>query len=118
MLIRATPLFRSMQVKIDRLNQIVREQVTGIRVIRAFLRSRSRPAASKRRTPTSPRPRCRSTGSSRSPSPSLMVVMNLSSVAVIWFGGQLIASGSMPVGNLTAFLSYILQILMSMMIAV
>ena len=47
-----------------------------------------------------------------------MVVMNLSSVAVIWFGGHLISSGSMPIGNLTAFLSYILQILMSMMIAV
>ncbi len=50
--------------------------------------------------------------------PAVMVVMNLSSVAVLWFGGHLIASGSMPIGNLTAFLSYILQILMSVMIAV
>ena len=50
--------------------------------------------------------------------PTVMGVMNLSCVAVLWFGGHLIASGSMPIGNLTAFLSYILQILMSVMIAV
>ena len=50
--------------------------------------------------------------------PTVMGIMNLSTVAVIWFGGHLIASGSMPIGNLTAFISYLLQILMSVMIAV
>jgi ATP-binding cassette subfamily B protein len=50
--------------------------------------------------------------------PSLMVIMNLSSVAVLWFGGHLIDSGSMPIGNLTAFLSYILQILLAVMMGV
>jgi ATP-binding cassette subfamily B protein len=118
MLIRATPLFRTIQVKIDRLNQIVREQVTGIRVIRAFLRT-----GYEARRFDDANTDLTQTGLAVNrlfaiAIPSLMVVMNLSSVAVIWFGGHLIASGSMPVGNLTAFLAYILQILMSMMIAV
>ncbi|MGH7911202.1 MAG: ABC transporter ATP-binding protein [Candidatus Dormibacteraceae bacterium] len=118
MLMRATPLFRSIQWKLDRLNQIVREQVTGIRVIRAFLRTRYEA----RRFDTA---NADLTDTSLAVNrlfafaiPSLMAVMNLSSVAVVWFGGHLIGSGSMPVGNLTAFLSYILQILMSMLIAV
>src|ERR1019366_8263390 len=50
--------------------------------------------------------------------PALMGVMNLSSVAVLWFGGNLVNHGSMPIGNLTAFLAYILQILVSVMMAV
>ena len=50
--------------------------------------------------------------------PALMVILNLSSVAVLWFGGRLVSEGSMPIGNLTAFLTYILQILMSVMMAV
>lgn len=118
MLTRATPLFRSIQIKIDRLNQIVREQVTGIRVIRAFLRTRYE---SRRFDVASTDLMQTGLAVNRlfaAAIPSLMVVMNLSSVAVIWFGGHLISSGAMPVGNLTAFLSYILQILMSMMIAV
>ena len=50
--------------------------------------------------------------------PVLMAILNLSSVAVLWFGGRLVSEGSMPIGNLTAFLTYILQILMSVMMAV
>ena len=50
--------------------------------------------------------------------PAMMVILNLSSVAVLWFGGRLVSEGSMPIGNLTAFLTYILQILMSVMMAV
>ena len=50
--------------------------------------------------------------------PALMAILNLSSVAVLWFGGRLVSEGSMPIGNLTAFLTYILQILMSVMMAV
>lgn len=118
MLIRATPLFRSIQGKIDRLNQIVREQVTGIRVIRAFLRSRYEARRFDEANADLTQTSLSVNRLFAFAIPSLMVVMNLSSVAVIWFGGHLISSGSMPVGNLTAFLSYILQILMSMMIAV
>ena len=58
MLILVVPQFRSMQVKIDRINQVLREQITGVRVIRAFVRNRSERGASARRTPTSPRRRC------------------------------------------------------------
>jgi ATP-binding cassette subfamily B protein len=118
MLIRALPLFRSMQVRIDRLNQVVREQITGVRVIRAFLRNdferRRFEVANGQLMDTA-------LGINRMfalAMPTLMAVMNLSSVAVIWFGGHLVADGSMPVGNLSAFLSYILQILMSVMMAV
>jgi ATP-binding cassette subfamily B protein len=118
MLIRATPLFRTIQVKIDRLNQIVREQVTGIRVIRAFLRTRYEARRFDEANTDLTRTGLSVNRLFALAIPLLMVVMNLSSVAVIWFGGHLIASGSMPVGNLTAFLAYILQILMSMMIAV
>ncbi len=118
MLVRATPLFRTIQVKIDRLNQIVREQVTGIRVIRAFLRTRYEARRFDEANTDLTRTGLAVNRLFAFAIPLLMVVMNLSSVAVIWFGGHLIASGSMPVGNLTAFLAYILQILMSMMIAV
>jgi len=48
----------------------------------------------------------------------MMMILNLSSVAVLWFGGRLVSEGSMPIGNLTAFLTYILQILLSVMMAV
>jgi ATP-binding cassette subfamily B protein len=118
MLIRATPLFRSMQGKIDRINQVVREQITGIRVIRAFLRTDF-----ERRRFEAANADLMQTGLGVNrlfalAIPSLMAVMNLSSVAVVWFGGHLIDSGTMPVGNLSAYLSYILQILMSVMMAV
>ena len=58
------PQFRSMQAKIDRINQVLREQITGVRVIRAFVRNASERSGSSRPTPTSPPPRCGSTGSS------------------------------------------------------
>ncbi|MBO0745014.1 MAG: ABC transporter ATP-binding protein [Candidatus Dormibacteraeota bacterium] len=118
MLTRATPLFRALQGKIDRLNQIVREQVTGIRVIRAFLRTRYEARRFEVANADLTQNQLSVNRLFAFAIPSLMLVMNLSSVAVVWFGGHLISSGEMPVGNLTAFLSYILQILMSMMIAV
>jgi ATP-binding cassette subfamily B protein len=115
---KAVPLFRSMQSRIDRVNLVLREQITGVRVIRAFVRTdqeRQRFAdANASLTNTG----LRVNRMFALALPAVMGVMNLSSVAVLWFGGHLIASGSMPIGNLTAFLSYILQILMSVMIAV
>ena len=118
MLVRAVPLFRSMQVKIDRINLVLREQIMGVRVIRAFIRNgyeRQRfETANADLTSTA-------LGVNRLfviAFPALMGVMNLTTVAVLWFGAQLINNGSMPIGNLTAFLMYILQILMSVMMAV
>ena len=115
---KAVPLFRSMQSRIDRVNLVLREQITGVRVIRAFIRNdqeRQRFAdANAALTNTG----LRVNRMFALAVPTVMGIMNLSTVAVIWFGGHLIASGSMPIGNLTAFISYILQILMSVMIAV
>ncbi|MGD0944425.1 MAG: ABC transporter ATP-binding protein [Acidimicrobiales bacterium] len=114
----AVPLFRSMQSRIDRVNLVLREQITGVRVIRAFIRT-----GYERRRFADANESLTNTGLRVNRMfalalPTVMGVMNLSCVAVLWFGGHLIASGRMPIGNLTAFLSYILQILMAVMIAV
>jgi ATP-binding cassette subfamily B protein len=114
----AVPLFQSMQVKIDKINQVLREQITGVRVIRAFNRmpdERDRfELANQMLTSTGLRVnRMFALGL-----PVLMLIMNLSSVAIVWFGGHLIDGGQMPVGNLFAFLAYIMQIFWAMMLAV
>jgi ATP-binding cassette, subfamily B, multidrug efflux pump len=114
---RMRPLFRSMQAKIDLLNRILREQIGGVRVIRAFVKDTHE--------------RQRFDGASTDLMdvsvrvgklmalmfPTVMLIMNVSSVAVMWFGGHRIASGQMQIGTLTAFLSYLMQILMSVMMA-
>ncbi len=115
---RAIPLFRSMQAKIDRVNQVLRENLTGIRVIRAFNRTRSEELRFEDANDDLTRTALKVTRLFALVLPLLMLIMNLSSVAVLWFGGHLIADGSMPIGNLTAFLAYILQILFSVMMAV
>ena len=112
------PQFRSMQVKIDRINQVLREQITGVRVIRAFVRNESEAerfgGANADLTATA----LRVNRIFALAFPSVMAIMNLSSVAVLWFGGHLVRDGSMPIGNLTAFLTYIMQILMAVLMAV
>jgi len=118
MLIKAVPLFRSMQVKIDRINQVLREQIMGVRVIRAFVRT---PFEQERFRVANADLTSTALKVNRIfviAFPSLMGVMNLTTLAVLWFGGHLVDSGSMPIGNLTAFLMYILQILMSVMMAI
>ncbi|MGE5288698.1 MAG: ABC transporter ATP-binding protein [Micromonosporaceae bacterium] len=118
MLVTVVPLFRSMQIKIDRINQVLREQITGVRVIRAFLRipaeQRRFRAANADLTATT----LRVNRIFALAVPTLMAILNLSSVAVLWFGGRLVDEGSMPIGNLTAFLTYIMQILIAVMMAV
>jgi ATP-binding cassette subfamily B multidrug efflux pump len=114
---RMRPLFRSMQVKIDRVNRVMREQIAGIRVIRAFVRDERESmrygVANDELTDVSLR-----TGRLMALMfPTVMLIVNLSSVAVLWFGGHRIDSGGMQVGALTAFLSYLMQILMSIMMA-
>ncbi|WP_372665553.1 ABC transporter ATP-binding protein [Amycolatopsis kentuckyensis] len=111
------PAFRLMQERIDRINQVLREQIMGIRVIRAFVRdSRERErfdVANDQLLTVSLR-----VGRLMALMfPIVMLVMNASSVAVLWFGGQRIDSGSMQIGAMTAFLSYLLQILMAVMMA-
>jgi ATP-binding cassette, subfamily B, multidrug efflux pump len=114
---RMRPLFRSMQERIDGLNRILREQISGIRVVRAFVKDEWERDRFER---SSGELRDVATASGRLMSmmfPTVMLVMNLSSVAVLWFGGHRIDSGGMQIGALTAFLSYLMQILMSVMMA-
>ena len=114
---RMRPLFRQMQVRIDEIARVLREQISGVRVIRAFVREnreRDRFAVTNTDLFTV------SLGTGRLMAlmfPAVMLVLNISSIAVLWFGGHLVASGRMPVGALTAFLTYLLQILMSVMMA-
>jgi ATP-binding cassette subfamily B multidrug efflux pump len=114
---RMRPLFRLMQVRIDVINRILREQITGVRVIRAFVKD---PAERQRFDGASTDLMDVSVGVGRLMAymfPSVMLVLNFSSVAVLWFGGHLVASGGMQIGALTAFLSYLMQILISVMMA-
>jgi len=114
---KAMPLFKVMQVKIDRVNQVMREKLSGVRVIRAFVRT---DYERKRFDDANADLTATALSVNRIMAlmmPALMLIMNLSMVAIMWFGGQRIASGDMPIGNLTAFLTYIIQILFSVMMA-
>ncbi|MDH2903879.1 MAG: ABC transporter ATP-binding protein [Actinomycetota bacterium] len=117
-MVKVIPKFRSMQVKIDRLNEVLREQITGVRVIRAFVRNdfEAERFAKANHDLTSTALSVNRIFAMMLP--VMMVILNLSSVAVVWFGGRLVSEGSMPIGNLTAFLTYIMQILLSVMMAV
>jgi ATP-binding cassette, subfamily B, multidrug efflux pump len=117
-LILVVPQFRSMQVKIDRINQVLREQITGVRVIRAFVRGQSEEQRFGEANASLTATTLRVNRIFALTLPAMMVILNLSSVAVLWFGGRLVSDGSIPIGNLTAFLAYILQILISVMMAV
>ncbi|CAL9412299.1 putative ABC transporter ATP-binding protein [Streptomyces sp. enrichment culture] len=115
---RMKPLFRTMQERLDTVNRVLREQITGNRVIRAFVRDayeRDRfRAANTRLTEMS-------MAAGRLMAllfPVVMTVVNFSSVAVVWFGAQRIDGGAMQIGALTAFLAYLMQIVMAMMMAV
>jgi ATP-binding cassette subfamily B protein len=114
---KAMPLFRTMQQRIDRVNQVTREKLAGVRVIRAFVRT----GYEERRFDEANRALSETMLSVGRlfalMLPTVMAIFNLTLVATMWFGGQRIADGAMPIGNLTAFLTYIMQILMSVMMA-
>ncbi|MEW2395825.1 ABC transporter ATP-binding protein [Streptomyces sp. NPDC046862] len=114
---RLRPLFRSMQERLDTVNRVLREQITGNRVIRAFVRDEYEKdrfrGANADLTEVS-------LGTGRMLAlmfPIVMTVVNLSSIAVVWFGAHRIDSGGMEIGALTAFLAYLMQIVMSVMMA-
>ncbi len=114
---RMRPLFRHVQDRIDTVNRVLREQITGIRVIRAFVRDTHE---RDRFTTANAGLMDVSLRAGRLMSlmfPAVMLVVNVSSVAVVWFGGHRIDSGGMQIGALTAFLSYLAQILSSVMMA-
>lgn len=114
---RLIPSFRSMQKKIDTVNRVLREQATGIRVLRAFVRE---PYETHRFDEANSELTNIALTVGRwmaAMFPIVMLVLNLSSVAVLWFGGLRIDAGAMEIGSLTAFLTYLIQILMSVMMA-
>jgi ATP-binding cassette subfamily B protein len=115
---RAIPLFRVMQYKIDEVNRVLREQLTGIRVIRAFVRTEHEQGRFAEANLDLTQTTLSVNRLMAIMLPALMFIMNASSVTVVWFGGHLVADGSMPVGNLMAFLTYLMQILFSVMMAV
>ncbi|MGW9422629.1 ABC transporter ATP-binding protein [Streptomyces koyangensis] len=114
---RLRPLFRAMQKRLDTVNRVLREQITGNRVIRAFVRDRYETERFGRANTDLTEV---SLGTGRLLAlmfPLVMLVVNLSSLAVVWFGAHRIDSGAMEIGSLTAFLAYLMQIVMSVMMA-
>lgn len=114
---RMVPGFKLMQGRIDTINRILREQITGIRVVRAFVREpdeRARFGRSNAELTASATSTGRWMGSMF---PAVMLIMNVSIVGVYWFGAHRIDEGQMEIGALTAFMSYLMQILMSVMMA-
>ncbi|SFJ39910.1 ATP-binding cassette, subfamily B [Amycolatopsis sacchari] len=115
--VRMVPQFRRMQERIDQVNRVLREQLTGIRVVRAFVRedaeTRRFGDANSTLTDTALR-----VGKLQALIfPTVLLVLNASSVAVLWFGAHRVDAGQMQIGALTAFLNYLLQILMAVMMA-
>jgi ATP-binding cassette subfamily B protein len=114
---RLVPTFGVMQVRIDRVNQVLREQITGLRVVRAFVREPHEKArfgmANDDLTATS----LRAGRLMAFMFPTVMFILNASSVGAVWFGADRIGSGDMQIGSLIAFLTYLVQILMSVMMA-
>ncbi len=114
---RMVPSFRVMQERIDEVNRLLREQITGVRVVRAFVRE---PHETDRFAQANDELTAVAVRAGRwlaTMFPTVMLILNISSVAVLWFGGHRVENGQMEVGALTAFLAYLVQILMSVMMA-
>ncbi len=117
-LMRAIPLFRSMQKKIDRLNQVMRETLSGVRVIRAFARDDYEERRFEEVNQDLTEVGLRVMRLFATMFPVLMAIIFLSTVAIMYFGARRVDIGGMPIGNLTAFINYVTQILFSIMMAV
>ena len=114
---KMVPQFRAMQEKIDSVNRVLREQISGVRVVRAFVRE---PVETERFAQANEDLTLTALRAGRLMArifPVVMLVLNVSIVALLWFGASRIDNGSMQVGSLTAFMSYLMQILMSVMMA-
>ncbi|MFJ1805104.1 MULTISPECIES: ABC transporter ATP-binding protein [unclassified Streptomyces] len=114
---RLRPLFRSMQAKLDTVNRVLREQITGNRVIRAFVRDEFEQQRFRKANADLTDVSLKSGNLLALMFPVVMTTVNLSSIAVVWFGAHRIDSGGMQIGDLTAFLAYLMQIVMSVMMA-
>ncbi len=115
---RAIPLFQAMQKKLDRINQVMREKLAGVRVIRAFVRTRHEEERFDDANVDLFNTSLRVNRLFAITIPVMTLILNLSTVGVMWFGAIRVDSGEMPIGNLTAFLQYLLQILFAVLMAV
>ncbi|PPF22946.1 ABC transporter ATP-binding protein [Rathayibacter tritici] len=112
------PLFRLMQDRIDGINSVLREQITGIRVVRAFVREPFESERYRRANAAITEVSIKVGNIFVLMFPAIMMILHLATAAVLWFGGQRVDAGQMQVGSLTAFLQYLLQILTAVMMGV
>ncbi|MCL1870630.1 MAG: ABC transporter ATP-binding protein/permease [Promicromonosporaceae bacterium] len=117
LLSRMVPYFRAMQGRIDSINGVLREQISGLRVVRAFVREQREIERFGQANEDLYRTQLGAGKLMALAFPVVMLIMNLSSVSVLWFGAKQIDAGTMQVGSLTAFLSYLMQILMAVMMS-
>lgn len=114
---KMVPAFQAMQLRIDRVNQVLREQITGIRVVRAFVREPEEAArfaeANDELTATS----LRAGRLMAATFPTVGFIVNISSLGVLWIGADRISAGQLQIGSLVAYLSYLMQILIAVVMA-
>lgn len=114
---RMVPLFRQLQTGLDRVNRVLREQITGLRVVRAFTREEYERARFAQANDTLTETTLAVGRLMVLLFPIVMLIMNVSTVAVLWFGSQRVSSGEMEIGSVFAYITYLIQILMSVMMA-
>ncbi|GEE01724.1 multidrug ABC transporter ATP-binding protein [Gordonia spumicola] len=114
---RMIPAFRSMQERIDDVNRVMREQITGIRVVRAFVRERYETERFGAANDSLADASLKVGRMMALMFPAVMLITNLTLIAVLWFGGHAVDDGSVEIGALTAMISYVMQIMMSVMMA-
>ena len=117
LLSRMIPLFRLMQVRIDRINLVLREQLTGVRVVRAFVREGTETARFEEANTQVTDTALKSGRLMAFMFPTVIIVLNFSSIAVLWLGAYRVDSGDMQIGTVMAFLQYLMQILMAVMMS-
>lgn len=115
--VRMVPAFQQMQVRIDKVNQVLREQITGIRVVRAFVREPQERVRFEKANDDLTAVGLRTGRLMALMFPTVMLTINLSSIAVLWVGADRIDAGSMQLGSLVAYISYLVQILMAVVMA-
>ena len=108
---RMVPSFQAMQLRIDRVNLVLREQITGMRVVRAFVREPQETARFSQANDELTQTALRAGRLMAATFPTVMLIINISSVSVIWIGGNRIGAGEMEIGAMVAYLTYLIQIL-------
>ncbi len=114
---KMVPAFQAMQERIDRVNRVLREQITGIRVVRAFVREPEEVARFEQANDDLTETSLRTGRLMAAMFPTVMFIINISSIGVLWVGADRIATGDLGLGSLIAYLSYLIQILMAVVMA-